>query len=372
VFGRRPDFGASARSAFAAACVTLLLARGGALPHAAGGYSTVAVFPIENLSGEGVPEHEFRVTLIQRLVSAGLRVIDDAALDAFMVRHRVRYAAGLETATAQALVQELGVDGVVFASIELSDSSASPKLALMARLVSVRDVPTVVWADDVGLAGDEAPGLFDLGIVNDFEVLQTRALDHVGASLDGWLKTGAPARPMRNRPTFRPRSEFRSRTLTPGTPHSVAVLPFFNLSDRRNAGEILAWLFTRHLAAFPEFRVVDAGVTRQQLLNARVIMDGGIALADAENVASLVDTDLVLAGRVLSYRDFEGSAGQTRVEFSTVLFEKSTRRIVFSSISDNTGADGVGWFERGGSKTAHVMATQMVRRTVEAIAGEGR
>jgi TolB-like protein len=289
-----------------------------------------------------------------------------------MVRHRVRYAAGLETATAQALVQELGVDGVVFASIELSDSSASPKLALMARLVSVRDVPTVVWADDVGLAGDEAPGLFDLGIVNDFEVLQTRALDHVGASLDGWLKTGAPARPMRNRPTFRPRSEFRSRTLTPGTPHSVAVLPFFNLSDRRNAGEILAWLFTRHLAAFPEFRVVDAGVTRQQLLNARVIMDGGIALADAENVASLVDTDLVLAGRVLSYRDFEGSAGQTRVEFSTVLFEKSTRRIVFSSISDNTGADGVGWFERGGSKTAHVMATQMVRRTVEAIAGEGR
>ena len=165
---------------------------------------------------------------------------------------------------------------------------------------------------------------------------------------------------------------YRSRSLATGKPYSVAVLPFFNLSERRGAGDIVAGLFTRHLSAFPEYRVVDAGVTRQELLNARIIMDGGVSIPDAETVASLVDADLVLAGRVLSYQDPPGAGGRTHVEFSTVLIEKTSRRVVFSSESDNRGDDGVRFFERGTSRTAHVMATQMVRRTVEAIAGEGR
>ena len=105
------------------------------------------------------------------------------------------------------------------------------------------------------------------------------------------------------------------------------------------------------------------------MLNARVIMDGGISITDAETVGSLVDVDFVLAGRVFSYRDYEGTGGMPRVEFSTVLIEKNSRRVVFSSGSDNSGGDRVRLFERGTSRTAHIMATQMVRRTAEAIAG---
>ena len=40
-----------------------------------------------------------------------------------MTRHRVRYAAGIDAATAEALQQETGVDGVVIASVELSSDS---------------------------------------------------------------------------------------------------------------------------------------------------------------------------------------------------------------------------------------------------------
>jgi hypothetical protein len=57
------------------------------------------------------------------------------------------------------------------------------------------------------------------------------------------------------------------------------------------------------------------------------------------------------------------------VEFSTVVIEKASRRVVFSSDSDNRGTDGVRFFERGISRTAHGMATQMVRLTAAAIAG---
>jgi hypothetical protein len=60
------------------------------------------------------------------------------------------------------------------------------------------------------------------------------------------------------------------------------------------------------------------------------------------------------------------------VVFSTALVEKKSGKVVWSSQSYNDGRDGVGLFERGMSKTAHAMATQMVRLTTDMIAGRGR
>lgn len=142
-------------------------------------------------------------------------------------------------------------------------------------------------------------------------------------------------------------------------------MPFVNLSDRRNAGDVLTLLFMRHLSGVPAFRVLDSGVVRQQLLEARIIMDGGPSLRDAETLAALIDADFVLGGRVTRYLDYEGAGGRTRVEFSTVVIERKTRKVVWSSDSYNEGMDGVRFFERGASRTAHAMATQMVRLTTD-------
>ena len=131
----------------------------------------------------------------------------------------------------------------------------------------------------------------------------------------------------------------------------------------------MALLCIRHLSGFPQFHVLDTGVARRQLLDARVIMDGGLSIPDAEMVASLIEADFVLAGRVLRYEDYDGPAGRTGVEFSTVLIERESRRVVWSSDSYNDGSDGIGLFDRGRSRTAHAMATQMVRLATELIAG---
>ena len=340
--------------------------------HAAEPMTQVAVFPVENLSGSTVPSEDVRAFLIGRLASDGIRVLHDAALDQFMTRHRVRYAAGIDAQTAESLRSETGVEGVVIASFELSSATVPPKVALIVRLVSIRATPTVVWADDVGMTGDDAPGFFDLGIVNDYAQLFTRALDRLGDSLAGHLKTGAVATGGKRASRFKPKTAFRAIALEPGRPSRVAVVPFVNLSDRRNAGEILALLFMRHLSVFPEFQVADTGVVRRQLLDARIIMEGGLSLSDAENVAALADSDFVLGGRVLRYEDHEGPGGATRVEFSAVLIERRSRRVVWSSDSYNTGYEHIGFFERGITRTAHAMATQMVAIAAGMIAGHGR
>ena len=334
--------------------------------------ATVAVFPVENLSGGSVPADEVKQFLVRTAQSAGIRVLDAAALDAFMTRHRIRYAAGVDDATGRYLREEAGVDGVLVASFEFSNETVPPKVALIARLVSLKAAPTVAWADDAGVAGDDAPGLFGLGTVNDYKTLQKRALDRIAGSLVTYLKTGERVAGPAGASKFRPKTSYRKISLEAGKTYTIAVAPFFNLSERRTAGDILALLFMRHLSSLPQFCVVDPGVVRTQLLDARVIMDSGLSLSDAETVAAPVDADFVLSGRVSRYVDYEGPSGLTRVEFSTVLIDKRTRKVVWSSQSDNDGRDGIGLFERGLSKTAHAMATQMVRITTDLIAGRGR
>jgi len=60
------------------------------------------------------------------------------------------------------------------------------------------------------------------------------------------------------------------------------------------------------------------------------------------------------------------------VEFSTVLIERGSRKVVWASDSYNDGDEGFRFFERGISRTAHTMATQMVRLATEMIAGGDR
>jgi TolB-like protein len=335
-------------------------------------FSTIAVFPVENLSGGLAPADDIRQYLTETIAAHGTSVLGAARLDAFMTQHRVRYAAGIDAATAEALRTETGVQAIVLASVELSSDAPPPKVALVVRLVSLDGEPTVVWADDAGLAGDDAPGLFELGMVNDYQQLLARALSRVSESLLAFLATGGTNGKTRAASKFRPKNAFREIALDAGRTYSVAVVPFVNLSDRRNAGDVLALLFMRHLSAFAQWRVVDTGVVRQQLLEARIIMDGGPSLRDAETLAALIDADFVLGGRVTRYQDYEGAGGKTRVEFSTVMIDRKSRRVVWSSDSSNVGTDGVRFFERGGTKTAHAMATQMVRLTAEQIAQRER
>jgi TolB-like protein len=359
-------------SAVCACAVTLLLSIVPGRAASAGRMALVAVFPVENLSGDEVPTDEIRQALLDALAAEGVAVLADDAQEAFLARHRVRYTAGIDRETARVLAEEERVDGVLVASVELSNPIDAPKVALTARLVSIDDVPTVAWADDVGLAGDDAPGLFGLGVVVDYGALQARALARLVQSLRNHVRTGETVAPREPASKFSPRTAYRGALAAPGTAYSVAVLPFFNLTPRRGAGDVMALLFMRHLSASPHVRVLDAGDVREQLLRARVIMEGGISIADADVVGSVLEADYVLAGRVLDYRDFDGADAVPRVEFSTVLIERATRRVVWSSQSDNAGDDGVVLFGRGATRTAHAMATQMVRITSDMITGADR
>jgi len=361
----------TARSAAFLAVLLLLCGCGAALENrqdmAAGektGLPLVAVFPVQNLCGNPAPLAEIRETLINLLQQQGFAVLDDKTLETFMTAHRVRNVGGIDGPTAQAMKKETGAEATLITSLELYVEQYPPKISLTCRLVTSSNPPLIRWIDNVGMTGDESPGLLGLGLISQADALRDKALQTLMTSLQQEM-SGEQIMPATAR-KFRPKLTFRSPTLEQEKrKYKIAVLPFFNHSTRKNAGEILVLHFIKELSNLPHFQVVEPGVVFQELLRFRIIMDDGLSMPNAAAIFSDLDADLILSGKILDYQDAQGPWGSPYVDFSTVMFFNNSREMVWASKSYNTGSDGVFFFDVGRVSTANDVASQMARSVGE-------
>ncbi|MBI5016350.1 MAG: hypothetical protein HZB55_12790 [Deltaproteobacteria bacterium] len=333
--------------------------------------ANLVVLPLENLSGESAPLGELRALLERRLRSLGFPVRDDASIDGFLQVHRVRFTGGIDEETATAFRQELQTAAVLITTVELAKPSSPPRVALVSRLVSTGADPSILWMETVGLAGDDHPGLLGLGLVKDPATLWSRAVDGLMASLSEHLTgdgaaVGAAAEGGRR---LRPRLAFRSPGLSTERAHRVVVLPFFNRSLRRNAGEIVGLHFVDQLRR-RNVTVIEPGVVRQRLLRFRFVMTEGIGASDIDLIANSIGADLIVTGTVREYEDYEGPWGQPKVDFSAQVIDAATKRVVWSSKSYGQGRDGVVLWNWGTWGTAGALAGGMVGAISDRLAGE--
>lgn len=319
----------------------------------------IAVFPVENLSGGPAPLDDVRAALVGGLQRAGVRVLDDATLEASFRKHRVRYTAGLELAFAHAVRAETGAQAILIPSLEIYDQALPPRVALFARLVTTDQTPAVVWVDGAAGAGDEAPGVLGIGIVDDPRILLARGVDRLTASLVRHLSGGERDLDRPGRRKFSPKLVYRAETAAPVRGYSIAVVPFFNKSGRPYAGELVALHMMRNLSRFTDLRFVEPGLVREELLRFRIIMDQGVSLADTDTILGAVNADMVLNGEVFEYQEPRGGYGAPKVDFAVLFIERKTRQVLYSSYSHNAGDDGVYFFDWGRVNTAHAMAAEM-------------
>jgi len=322
----------------------------------------IAVFPVENLSGTLAPVKEIRQMFIEKLGAKGVDVVDEETLEKFMAKYRVRYTGGVSTEIAKAFKQDINVSSILITSLELYSDANPPKISLISRLVSTGGNPSILWMDGVGLAGDDSRGLLDLGLIEDPKVLLDKALKIMFDSMDRYLSKESEGRAeYRAKRKFRPQIAYRSPSLDPNRKYTVAIAPFFNYSLRKYAGDILVLHFAKELERFDRFDVIEMGVVRQAFLEMRIILDQGVSLANAESVAGLLNADLILAGDVTDYEDYQGVWGKPKVSFSAQLIEKKSREVVWSSNSYNEGDEGVFFFDLGRVNTASAMVSQMAQ-----------
>lgn len=331
------------------------------------GKFVIAVLPLENLSGKLVPLKGIRQSLAEGLKAQGLLVLDDKTLEGFMARHRVRYTGGIGSATAKAFKDEVMADAVLITSVEFYSVISPPKISIISRLVSTGDGPTILWMDSVGLAGDESPGILGIGLIEDMKRLQEKAIRALTVSLAESLSDSSRVYDRTARKRFQSKAYYKSPFINPGKKYRVAVVPFFNESERKNAGEMLVLHFVRDLSRAENFHVIEPGLIRQKMLDVRIIMHEGVSLADADLIYGELNVDLILTGKVLDYQDYEGSWGKPKVDFSAQVIERGSRKVVWSSKSYNTGDDGVFFFDRGRVYTANALASEMTQKVVERI-----
>jgi hypothetical protein len=325
----------------------------------------VAVLPVDNLSGNAAPLKAIREELIARLRARGIAVLPDRELDAFMTRHRLRYVGGLSRDDAIAFQQEAGVDAVAVTSLELYGESVPPRIALTTRLVSTGSDTKILAMESTSLAGDDTPGVLGMGLIDRPQTLRAMAMDRLVTGLLAGQGTEQPG------PALTPANVFRNQALDPGKRYNVAVLPFFNKSNRRYAGEIVALHFIRELVRTGRFSVLEPGVARQELLQYRMIMEDGVSLADAELVFGIMRVDLLFTGNVNDYEDVQGVMGTPKVDYTALMLNRDNRKAGWAVDTHALGDDRVHLFDIGRLSTANALAAAMTRGALRTLVPTG-
>jgi len=330
----------------------------------------VAVLPPINRSGHGAPEERIAESLQAALARRGFRVLGTEELDGFLARHRIRYTGGISEGDAVALGTELGLTGAVLVSIDDWEGNDPPRVALTARYVGAAAGAPLLWCDGVASHGWERPRAFEVGLVADAEVLLERAVEALAASL---ADASARARPKTER-RFQP----SSLAVDPGWAAAnrsavrprIAVLPFVTQGVRREVGEVVALQFVRHLMAASHGTVVEPGVVRNALLDARVIQDGGPSLSQVDAVRALLDVDLVVSGFVSDF-ELSGSAPRTPfVVFTARAIDAASRQVVWSSVSHARGDDGLRLFGSGHVRSGIELTSRLAEGVVAGVTAE--
>ena len=366
----------SSRAAGLAALLAAAIAGVGGCAHrgeaegvgalAEGGRERILVLPVDNASGGAAPTKELGLAVEQALRGRH-EVIGGDALEQFLARHRTRYTGGIDAETARAAKAELGADAVLLTSLEQYRPAGPPTVGLAMRLVSTDgEEPVILWMDAASFAGDQAPGLLRLGVVDSLQEVQGRVLAKLSSSLFAFLDGRAPAAPSCGGAWYGPKVRFRSPRLDGGTGTTVAVVPFLNNSRRRGAGDALALEFVRHMVASGRFRVIEPGVVRDYLLRARVIMPGGVSLEATRLMIGALGAELVMSGVVFDFDETPGVQGPA-VRFTVNMLDGGSGEVVWHSSSFNRGDDGVFAFGLGRVATSGELSCRMVGDVVRAL-----
>jgi TolB-like protein len=323
---------------------------------------------VQNLSGRPAPLKALAEAIELTVRSHGFDVVAGDAVKRVLAAHRIRFVGGLDAATAKAMRDELGVDAVLVSTVQIHDPTFPPKFGLEQRLVSVAGPPAIVWADGVAVGGTDSPGLLGLTVIPSVEVLQAKGLAQLGDSLAAYVDDGRAPAPTCGR--IQPRVISRPRGLYGTGRPTIAVLPFVNQTNRRDAADAVALEVVRQLQMSGRFDVVEPGVVRSELLALRIILEGGASFDTTRVMGSSVHADILVSGYVRDYTDLPGRSGPPRVEFSVYAVDRVSGDVVWWSNSRATGEDGVLFFGLGRVSTAASLACGAARGVAERVVSD--
>jgi TolB-like protein len=300
----------------------------------------IALFPLENFSEDSKALAYVMPLLREKLRKKGISVIDEDSLDRFLLKGRVRATGYISNDLAKKAGEELNIKAIFVGSINTFEGGKNPQVGFSARLVSSSD-GSIIWADHAAATGEDYEGLLGLGRIDTIEDLTDKVMDKL---LDSFSMT----------------PPFKEKELT----YTIAVMPFRNKSNIKDAGMIATYLFITELFKSERFEPIEFGEVRRLVVTIRVRSKGELDYIKTEAISETSGVDGILVGTVEHYSEETGTA-PPKTLISARLLDARNERILWYDGYTYRGDDGISVFDWGRIRSAENVACKVVRKLVK-------
>ena len=143
--------------------------------------------------------------------------------------------------------------------------------------------------------------------------------------------------------------------------HTVAVLPFSNLSATQTAGERVRGVFMTMLQATGQIYVLPTGEVQRGLTRVELTNPAQPAEQDVVSLGKTLSVDAVITGSVLEYGEARsGSASANYVSISVQMLETKTGKLVWSAQSTKGGISAADRMFGGGGQPMNSVTADAV------------
>ena len=153
----------------------------------------------------------------------------------------------------------------------------------------------------------------------------------------------------------------RMQSESEGVIQKIAVLPFYNISGRKDAGILIAEAYVTELFKSGNFEVEEPGNVRHFMIQERVKVVGELEIEKIQLLGKRLKVDAVLVGTV---EEYTGSLKNNVVAVSARLIKTGTGETVWMNHRRKKGDDYTVVFDfgeiRSVSKLAHKVVSEMI------------
>jgi hypothetical protein len=325
--------------------------------------ATVALLPLENVSGDERAGRDVAAVLARALTARGYTVVQGEAVEAALEAERVRYLDSLSASVRAKVATQLGaaylVSGAVYAYLDGPD----PMLAFSGRMVG--DDGASRWGGVFGLRAADTEGLFGAGRAATLDALLRVFAERVARSLPAPNEGAAPARGA-GKPLHlaKPRA-VAAAALGLVQTRRLAVLPPECFADDVRAGTIVTHLLAIRLrdAGFEPVEPADLreAMRAEGVRSFRALDSGFLA-----RIGERIGTTLFVSGSVYAWRDTSRNAAvPPEVSLELSLVDVAAGRVLWTGQHARSGADYAFLLQRGAVTSAVALADRAIAELLD-------
>ncbi|MBI4826003.1 MAG: hypothetical protein HY807_06220 [Nitrospirae bacterium] len=275
----------------------------------------IAIFPFDNLTMVDNALNAVMPVIEKEMKDRGYSIVGEQELYSNICKDRVRETGTISKALAKKISDNFKVEGILLGSIVSYSIEGKPLLGLIARLIDPSD-GSILWADYFSATGDDFITVLGLGEIKEMDELIQKVVNSLFAS-------------------------FTSEAPHKDAAFRVAVMPFMNDTDYKDAGNIASQMFVVHLFKDSGFMPLEYGEIKKNLVDMRIRVKGNLDYTTITELSKVIDVDGYLLGEVGLYFNGVLQNSPPAASVSARLIGSGNKKILWYGRGQMSGDDDV-------------------------------